>query len=276
MRSAKSGFFVEGTDISMDYPDNYPLPLETEVIENGKPMVLRCLPHCSYLEKEKQIKNGFPEKYRWSSSDQRKVTFHHRRLEVDDKRDKIFVEFLERSPWIEGNESKKVRDNTKTIYQIYDEDALVNAEIADEAAITKAKNMVFALKDSELRNLYRLANPGVKTDGLIRLNQMRRYLLDVAQSSPEFIMQGIKTNHDKIIVLCSQAVEENIVNLNFPGQIAIFNQAGNTWEQLIPCSDGGGPEDKFDRLIEYLETEQGSTDLTILQDRVAKGIVIED
>ena len=54
MRSSKTGYFIEGTDIALDFPDKYPLPLETEVLEKGVPVALRCLPHCGYLEKEKQ------------------------------------------------------------------------------------------------------------------------------------------------------------------------------------------------------------------------------
>jgi hypothetical protein len=35
MRASKSGFYIEGTDIEMDYPDAYPLPMETEVLEDS-------------------------------------------------------------------------------------------------------------------------------------------------------------------------------------------------------------------------------------------------
>lgn len=269
MRSSKSGYFIEGTDIAMDFPDKYPLPLETEVLEKGVPVALRCLPHCGYLEKEKQIKNGFPQHYQWSDADRDRVTFKHRRMELDDKRDKIFLDYVERVGWMEGNEEKKVRQTTKTIFMPYDEDVLLNREIADEEQVVGAKNYIFNMKDGELRKLYHLANPATsRNDGLVTLAAMKKHLLQIAEVNPAFILNGIKSSRDKLIVLVSQAVDANVVSFDFPGQVALYDPIANDWVSLINVNDIGGIDEKFDRLVEYLQTEQGATDVAIIEKRL--------
>ena len=267
MRSSKSGYFIQGTDIQMDYPDAYPLPMETEVLENGVPVALRLLPTCGYLEREKQIKNGFPDNYKWTQKDRQKVTFKFRRLELDDKRDKIYVEYVERAGWLAGNEDRKARDTTKTIYERFDEDAILDSEIEDEALVVKAKNLVLDLEDPDIRNLYRLSNPG-KFEGLVTLKQMKRSLLDIAEQNPTFIVNGIKSNRDKLVVLVSRALETGIVSLDFPGAVAVFNPAKKDWENLINASDIGGQEEKLERLIDHLNTETGANDLAVIEKRV--------
>jgi len=277
MRSSKSGFFIEGTDIAMDYPDEYPVPMETEVLEKGRPISLRLLPHCPYLEREKQLKNGFPQRYTWNDVDRRKLTFRHRMLELDDKRDAIWVEYLDRSAWIKGNEDKKPRNTTKTLFEVYNYDAIIEEEILDESRIIKAKNTVLELEDSALRNLYRLANPGTRPDSMIKLNQMRKYLLQVAANAPDFIINGIKTNADRIVVLISRAIEERIVSLEFPASVALFHPGTNEWQKMITVNDTGGQEDKFDRLVDYLQTDAGATDMQIIEQRLSEiGDVIKE
>lgn len=276
MRSSKSGFFIEGTDIQMDYPDAYPLPFETEVIENGMPVAIRLLPHCSFLEKEQQIQKGYPEKYQYNDTDRKRLTFLFRRLELDESRDKIYIEFLERAAWKEGNELKKSRDTTKTIYLEYDEDAEMNAFIADESLVNKAKTLVFDLEDSELRNLYRLANPGVnRNDGLIRMGHMRKHLLDVAAVNPEFILNGVKTNRDKIIVLLSRALEQRLISMDFPGTIVIYNDVEKEFNDLLSVSDNYSREDKLEKLADYLLTPQGAAELAIIESKLQADMEVE-
>jgi hypothetical protein len=269
MRSTKTGFFIEGTDIAMDFPDIYPLPMQTEILEDGRPVALRLLPYCPYLEVEKQIKNGFPAHYVWNDTDRRKLSFKFRMLELDDQQDKIWVEYLERSAWKEGNEDKKPRQTTKTIFQAYDKEAIINAEIADETLIIRAKNVVLDLDDSPLRNLYRLANPGLKADSMVRVAAMRKYLLDLASINPPFILNGIKSNTDRIVVLVSRAIEARIISLEFPAQVCMFNESSNEYIKMISANDAGGQEEKFDRVVDYLLTEQGATDLAIIENKVA-------
>ncbi len=276
MRSTHSGFWVEGTDIEMDYPDKYPLPMETEVLDKGRPIMIRVLPYCPYLEKEKQVKNGFPVNYAFTDQERDRLTFKFARLELDDQKDKIFVEYLEKTPWFEGNEDAKTRPTTKTIFRSFDEDALVNSEIADEELVVRAKNLVFGLDDSAVRNLFRLANPGLnRNDGLITLAKMKKNLLEVAEVNPEFILNGVKSNRDKVVVTVSRALEDKIISLDFPGQVALFNTKKNEWQELVSVSDGLSPENKFDRTVDYLQTEAGQTDLSVIESRILEGEIVD-
>ena len=268
MRASKSGFYVEGTDIEMDYPDAYPLPMETEVLEDSGPIALRVLPNCPYLEKELQIKNGYPAVYKYTDNDRKKITFNHARLELDEKRDKLYIEYIDRSAWLKGNEQKKTRASTRTICQVYDESILINAELEVEEMVHLAKTKVFALSESETKDLYRLSVGGNFVESSVSPKQMKRHLLAVAEHNPEFITSGIKTTRDRLTVLVNKAVEYKILSFNTPGKVNLYVEASNDWVSLLDISDAQGTQQKVDKFIEYLMTDMGQAELSIIENRV--------
>jgi hypothetical protein len=276
MRASKSGFYIEGTDIEMDYPDAYPLPMETEVLEETGPIALRVLPNCPYLEKELQIKNGYPAVYKYTDNDRKKLTFTHARLELDEKRDKLYIEYIERSAWKKGNEGKKTRQTTRTICQEYNEEILINAEIEAEEMIHIAKTKVFALSEAETKDLYRLSVGGNFVESNVSPKQMKRHLLSIAEHNPEFITAGIKTTRDKINVLLNKAVEYKIVSFITPGKVTLYVEASNEWVPLLDISEAQGPQAKIDKFVEYLMTDMGQAELSIIENRVKEREGVDD
>lgn len=268
MRASKSGFYVEGTDIEMDYPDNYPLPMETEVIENDIPVSLRILPNCGYLEKEKQRKEGYPETYKYTDADRKKLTFHHARLILDEKKDRMWIEYVERAGWFEGNEKAKARQNTRTIYKLYDEDALIDKELEHEELITRAKSKVLGLEVAELKDLYRLSVGGNYNDALISIKMMRRHLMSIAEGNPEFVMEGINTTRDRLVVLLNKAVSYKILTFDIPGQVSYKSEASSEWVNIISISEAQGSVNKFNKFLDYLMTDMGQTELSIIENKV--------
>lgn len=268
MRSTKSGFYVEGTDIEMDYPDAYPLPMETEVLENGAPVSLRVLPNCPYLEKEKQLQNGYPATYRYTDGDRKKLTFRHARLELDEQRDRMWLEYITRSAWMKGNELKKPRQTTRTIFQAYDEDLLLTAELDVEELIIAAKSKVISLNEVELKDLYRLAVGGNYSEIGMTIKQIRKYLLNIADSNPDFITNGIKTTRDHLTVLLHKAIELKVLRVDTPGQVMFLNPVSKEWVNMLSLSEAQGFDAKFDKFIEFLMTDMGKAELSIIENRV--------
>lgn len=267
MRAAKSGFYVEGTDLEMDFPDQYPLPLETDVIENGTPKSLRYLPFCDTIDLKEQLARGFPLKYTWNERDRDKLTFRYGRLELDSERDKMELALVESAAWLVGNEDKKRYPNQKTIYLAYDEDAILDKEIERETVAHQAIGAVLALEENQVRDLYRLAVGGNYKETNVTMKQMKRHLMNVANANPDFILDGVRKGRDEIVVLANKALEYKVISLDYSGTVAIYG-AKEEYEPLIELSEAGGREAKFNRFIDFLASEDGATELSVIKDKV--------
>lgn len=271
MKSSKSGYSIvgqDGTEISMDFPDEYPLVMQTEVLEDGEPVELRLLPQCKTILKKEQLKLGFPETFRWRDEDRKKLTFKAARLELDRKRDAHWVEYMMRSAWMLGNEDKKMRETTKTIYQVWDEDKILTDELDMEELIVHAKGKILAMRDEEVKDLYRLAMGNMPIGSDVSPKHMKRTLIAMAEDNPNFVLDGVSTSNDELTLLVNKAIEFKIISLAYIGEVAYFHPVKEEWQVMLQVSDDSSAEEKHDRLIEYLQTEKGQTELNIIRMRV--------
>lgn len=215
------------------------------------------------------MKRGFAMDQKYNDSDRTKLTFKFGRLELDEERDKNYIGYIERAAWFRGNEEKKRFLNTKTIYELYDEDRLLETEIDNEAAIVKAKGVVLGLEDGGIRDLYKLAVGGNYKETNTTFRQMKRHLLNVAENNASFIIDGVKAGRDEAVVALNKGLEYKIASLDYAGMASIKGATGEM-EPWIDASDAGGRENKFNRVVDYLVTVEGKIELATLKDQIAK------
>lgn len=268
MRVSQSPYYMEGTDMQYDIPEEYPLPMETVVFEDGVPVELRCIPSSQYVEKQKQIELE-KRSADWdpSDNDRKLVTFQHGRL-VDPGSNKVVSEFLRRAGWLDTNAANR-GPNTKVIYQVFDEEDLLEKELTKEEAIQKAINIVMALEDAAMEDLYMLSVPGTPTVQGLSKKRIKVHLIDVARNNPDFIFNGAKSARDKASIAVHKAIEYRILTLDMPGFVSITSvRKVGEWEPLMELTDAGGSNGKFDRFVEYLLTDAGKPYLKVIEDRV--------
>lgn len=269
MRVSQSPFYGEGTNIQYDIPDEYPLPHETVVVKNGKPMVIRCIPQSQYLEKAKQIsEEKWPVDWEPSEADRQLLTFKHGRLE-DSGKLMVVTEYLKAVGWNEENEKDRP-DNMKTIFVRFDESKLLEEQLSKEDMIFEATKAIYGLSDKQIEELYLLSLPGATLTADTGLSKMKMHLLNTARVAPEFIKNGIKDPRDKMNVLLHKALKYNILTLNMAGFVSIEDEKRpGDWEPLLELNEAGGPEGKFNRFVDFLLTSEGKPSLAVIEKRVA-------
>jgi len=266
MRSANSGFSMEGTDLTFDFPDQFPVPNECLVMENGVLVHLRALPQTDVLEKKKQMEMGFPDYIPISDAIEKNLTFHFARIELDEN--SHWFKYLKRACWMAGNEMKKTRSNDRTMYEEYDEDALDIEKLNELELVDEARKAIRALDDAGVRNLYMLATNGSAINTLVSVGKQKLHLYEIADANPAFILDGIKDERDEAIVLVQKAIEYKIISLEFQGQVAIFSKAEDDFVQMFEMPAVG--QTKFEKTVDYLLTKEGQINLKIIADRVRK------
>lgn len=268
MRVGQSPFYMEGTDMQFNIPDEYPLPLECTVIEDGQPVELRYIPSSKFVEKQKQIDlEKRPYTYVPKDDDRKLITFQHGRLELDEVKHKNACEYIDRVYWNKKN-SKFRPDGSKIIFEEYREDEMVENLLAQETLVNRAKSQILAMKEGKVRDLYLLSLPGSSYNEQLSVSKMKTQLLQIAAGNPNFILNGIKDAEQKIAILTHKAIQHKILSLDFNGAVMIVNVTGN-WDKLIEVSEAGGAQAKFNRLVEYLMSEAGESVVPNLQKKVA-------
>lgn len=272
MRSSKGGFYIEGTDIEMDFPDEYPLPMTCEVIEDGGPVGLRVLPFCKTILVSEQIQQGFPRDYKFNQADRDKLTFKMGRLSLREQRDDQFIAYVERAYWLKGNEKKRVSATNKTVYELYDEDKILQGEIDELELAVKAQSAVIGMKESQLRELYKLSVGGNFNETVsIGLKHMRKHLLDIAAVNPGFISDGVRKGRDEVVVLLNNALEFGVVTLNVDGMVGYKTEASVEFDPWFEMTEAGGKQAKFERTVDFLLSDDGKAYTSALKDLVKKG-----
>lgn len=255
MRSSKSGFFAEGTDLEYDIPMEYPLPLETIVLENGVPIHLRLLANCDVLEREKQIERKYPEKTPNDENLRKKVTLINGMLMVDETRDKTVYDFIRRAGWLKSNEKSRPV-GTKVIYEEYDENAQMARELTDLERRNKAQSYIMKLKENDLRNLYGAAvAPGSAVHDVHPV-KMKTFLLRLADGNPEYILNALKSEENMIRLYINKGIDLQVLDFSqVADEVLLLNSSTEKLESVANIPSAGGIESKIDRFIDLLKED---------------------
>lgn len=271
MKAAKCGHFIEGTDIEMDIPDEYPLPTTTRILEDGVPVDLRWLPTTNIIEYNKQIEAGFKERFEYSDLARKTLTFIFGRMELDEVRDKGAIEFVKRAGWIRGNEKSKYEESQRTIYFLYDKTREIEEENTFDEKVANAITLIAGMKEQQIRNLYLLSRNITSADNAIELRDMKRHLMDIAKSNPDFIVEKIESLTDKIILIATKALEYKIIDMEAAGMVGLVSPTNATdYSSLAEISDTGGLAAKFDRFVQWLMLDESEETLLTIKGLVDK------
>lgn len=268
MRTSRSPYFAEGTDINYDIPSEYPIPNQCQVIDGGVPVELRYLPNSAFIKKQDQMKKeNRPERVPYD--DDGTLTFKFGRLMLDDKRHKTAIDYLDKAPWNKKNEDSRPY-GSKIIFEEYDEQAILKKEIAETGQMLEAIKAVMAMDETKLNNVYIIATAGTAADAAdASFEKKQRHLINVAQSNPGFILNGIQSVRNDIVISVTNAINKKLVDMTVNGWVTMRSATNETqYEQWIEMSDSGGQEAKMNRLVDYLQTDEGAKQHEVLKNRL--------
>lgn len=271
MKAAKSGYFIEGTDIQQDIPAEYPLPTETRIIKHGEPIDLRWLPTSNIINRREQIDLKFPEKYEWNELARKKLTFIYGRLELDEEKDKGAILYVEEAGWMAGNEDVKMDQNHRTIYFKYDPEQALDADNKFDLEVANAISLLSSLKEPQIRNLFLLSSNIASVDASVTLRFMKRQLIDIAKTTPDFIAEKITDIVSQVQLTVAKAVDYKIIDLEVSGMVGLQSPTDPTdYNGFVEMSDAGGSTAKMERLVQWLMLDGSQAQLDIINSMITK------
>lgn len=277
MRVSRSPFYAEGTDLNYDIPTEYPIPHECQILKEGMPVELRFLPNSKTIDKQKQIKNeNRKEEIAIDDNGQKKLTFLHGRLVLHNEKDKMAIEYLKSAGWLKTNATVRA-DGTKIIYEIYDEEAILKADLENEELKMSAMQAVFAMKPEMVDNMFILATSGtVASIAEITLSKKKMHLANVAARNPKFIIEGVQGVRKEAMINVQKAMDKKLIDFSVTDFVSILNATNaNQYDPFVEISDTGGQDVKIDRFIDYLLSDEGSKFYSILTARMEEAGIIK-
>lgn len=254
-RVQNSPFFVEGSNMAFDIVNEYPLPLECDTFdEKGNPIRIRFIMGCDTIIKEEQVRKGYPENRRSTEQEREMLTFKGGMLSLPEGY-KIAEKYLAACPWFKDKKGPRPF-NSRIIFEEYSQDRIDSDALNTEALITEARSIVIKGKRADLLAILRLSRAGQVVDPNMDIKALRLNLLEIANSQPEFILKNIKNAKEQLIVQVSKACDYGLMNIDSTGKL-LYKQATG-FSTVANISDAGGRQQKMERVVAYLESEEGA------------------
>jgi hypothetical protein len=260
-RVANSPFTIEGSDMVIDITHEFPVPAETVAIIDGKQKSIRFIMGCESIYLDEQVKMGWPLKRNPSAQERAMLTFLGGMNSIPEGYSNL-EKYLEAAPWFQGDaeeEKKKKRPpHSRILYQIHDQEQIDGEELEFEDFVTEARSLIKKGDKETLLGLLRLSRPGGMVDSNISVRQLKLQLLEVANRNPDFILKSSKTVKNDKTVLVSKAIDYGILNIDSPGKVLIQNKTNTSkFQELARIPDFGGRSAKIDRVVAYLDSDEG-------------------
>lgn len=177
-------------------------------------------------------------------------------LSVDETRDKMVDEFISRAGWLKSN-AKNRAAGTKVIYELYDENTLLQQEVTATEMRIKAQNYIMKLKENDLKNLYGSSvAAGSQVHGVHPV-KMKSYLLKVAENNPEYILNALRQEENTVRLFVNKGIDLQVLDFTQqPGEVLLINEATEKMESIASIPNNGGTEIKIDRFVELMKDEE--------------------
>lgn len=239
----------ERIPVESEFPRYVSVPnTDTVIREDGRQEKIRYIKGCPYIEVEKQMEN------KWTPN------LHGDLIEVIDNqllndvtKDKTLDDFLSLCNYVEGNPRRD--DTRRAIIRVSNRDAeqkqKLNTAYQYAKAIHKIENMSY--EEAEMLLMRKGFIGGADMDeGVIK-----ERLLIIAETEPEFIINGLQEAIDRRIVLARKVVEKGHISLATPAT-ATWMKNGKSQSVIAHLGDLGGMDGKFDRFVDFLGTNDGN------------------
>lgn len=263
-RVSNSPYMLENTNIRFDVAKEMTLPNSTTALIDGEPVELRFITRAASINKREQIRQGWPEVYRANATDNKFLTFIDGRLEVPESQ-KNAIEFLETSPWFSEHKHPRLPGVT-IVYIRVDTGKTSEAKLDLQNKALDAKLLIRNLQPEQARDLLRLSKPNKMLSSQIALTDVKLQLNEIADKNPDFILNGVKSNEDKLAVLLSKAVNLGVINLDTVGNVSLVQNG--EFKPLITVSEAGGRERKFEKTLMWLQGDEGKAYVSTIEDLI--------
>lgn len=236
----------ERVPILEEAPPTFTIPPESyRISDNGSQEVIRYIFGCKTIIKEEQ------EKYKFNPTrnDQANLTLIRGVLGFDAAKDKARFDYLESSHYLHGD----MDGNPPVIVRIEPDQKQRESLTFDYLygeALVKIKNM----SEDDAYDLL-LAKGFIRDDG-INEGGMKVLLIQHAKKDPQYILNGIDDELKRRVVIARKAIDKGYITLSSPNT-ANWIKGGLPDTVIVKLGDLGGEDGKFDRFVEFLNTDDG-------------------
>lgn len=256
LKVKNSPFSVEGSTARFEFTNEFQLPAETVAFIDKKPTRIRFLMDCDTIILEEQIKRGIPADRQPTDEERKMLTFIGARLIADDEEWENLVLYIRSAPWFD--EYKGTRPaGSRIIYTEYKQALVEETALDFERLVHKAKGWILDAKRTACIDILRLYAAGGTVSVQLDLKTIKLRLMELATSNPSFILDGVKSGRDKLVVLVSKAVDYGFLNLDVAGFLALVTTPGGEPQPFQKVGETGGRKGKLEKAVVFFESEDG-------------------
>lgn len=248
-----------GDRVRVDYlfPRQVILPATSTIVtKDGTQRQIRYISGCPIIDVEEQIKRG----YKPNNSDV--IEILDGSFSFDKDRNKALFEFLEASNIVEREGRNEPTDPWLVRVNLGHQEA---EKLNNKYIYAKAILRIEEMTEAQAYDL--LLERGFVRDENITESQLKTLLSNIAETDPQAILDGIDSTYKKMRVLARKAIDKGFISISTPATISWLN-GGVPGNAIVKVGDIGGEEGKFERFIDFLNTDDGHIVCNAMRDLV--------